>query len=115
MSLAKRLLIAYLIGLGPFTLAAIYVFFGAASGDANQGAVFRLVILLNNSCLSVRRGCLSLHFRKTRSELSGRPSVLVSAGRRKCELKGGNQGSGPRCRSVRRCVGNQDAKTENIE
>ena len=46
MSLVRRLLIAYLIGLGPFTLAAIYVFFGAAWGDANQGAVFWLVIVL---------------------------------------------------------------------
>jgi hypothetical protein len=46
MSLAKRLLTAYLIGLGPFTLAAIYVLFGATRGDANQGTVFWLVIVL---------------------------------------------------------------------
>lgn len=46
MSLAKRLLIAYLIGLGPFTLAAIYVLFGATGGDANQGAASWLVVIV---------------------------------------------------------------------
>lgn len=46
MSLAKRLLIAYLIGLGPFTLAAIYILFAATGGDANQGAVFWLVVVV---------------------------------------------------------------------
>jgi hypothetical protein len=45
-SLLTRLFIAYLIGLGPLTIAGIYVLFGATPGDANQGAVFYLAVVL---------------------------------------------------------------------
>jgi hypothetical protein len=45
-SLLTRLLITYLIGLGPLTIAGIYILFGATPGDANQGAAFYLAIIL---------------------------------------------------------------------